>query len=163
MADLRSCLKDSGLKNVVTYIQSGNALFESPAKDKGKLASKVERILSERFSYTALVVLVSQNELESVLEKAPRGFGEDPETYRYDVIFLRPPFCAQEVLPTISLKQGVDEAFGHDCVLYFQRLISRATQSKLPKLTAHPAYKSMTVRSWNTTSKLHKLMMASST
>ena len=158
MADLRQCLEESGFKKVSTYIQSGNVLFESPARDPARVTGKIERALSARFGYTALIVLVSEDQLEAVMDGAPDQFGTDPGTYRYDVIFLRPPFQASKVLPTMKLKEGVDEAFANEHAIYCRRPISKASQSSLPKLIAHPAYKSMTIRNWNTTSKLHELM-----
>jgi len=158
MADLRRCFGDAGLENVSTYIQSGNVLFESSGRDAKALALTIESVLSERFGYTALIVLVSEEKLKAVVEGAPKDFGSDPGTYRYDVIFLRPPLRAPDVLPTVKLKPGVDEAFANDHVIYCRRLISKASQSQFPKLISHPAYKSMTIRNWNTTTKLHKLM-----
>lgn len=158
MAALRSCLEDCGLKNVTTYIQSGNVLFESPARDPARLASKIESVLSARFGYTALIVLVSEDQLAAVVEEAPDEFGTAPTEYRYDVIFLRPPHRARDVLSTLKLKEGVDDAFANDHAIYCRRLISKASQSHFPKLISHPAYKSMTIRNWNTTGKLHHLM-----
>jgi uncharacterized protein (DUF1697 family) len=43
-------------------------------------------------------------------------------------------------------------------VLYSSRLISRATQSRISRLVSMPIYKSMTIRNWNTTTKLLRLM-----
>jgi uncharacterized protein (DUF1697 family) len=158
MAELRECLEKAGFKNVSTYIQSGNVFFESSARDPERLATKIESFLSSQFGYTALIVLVSARQLERVIADAPEGFGTDPDAYRYDVIFLRPPIRAQDLLPTMKLKEGVDKAVASDDVIYCTRLISKATQSQFSKLASHPAYKSMTIRNWNTTTKLHQLM-----
>lgn len=158
MAELRRCLEDAGLKNVSTYIQSGNVLFESPARDPARLAGKIESALSAQFGYTALIVLVSGDQLVAVVDGAPDKFGADPAEYRYDVIFLRPPFRTRDVRSTLKLKEGVDEAFANDHAIYCRRLISKASQSQFPKLVSHPAYKSMTIRNWNTTRKLRELM-----
>jgi uncharacterized protein (DUF1697 family) len=158
MAELRRCLEDSGFKNVTTYIQSGNVLFESSVQDTARLARKLESILSAQFGYAALLVLVSQDKLENVVQGAPNDFGADPGTYRYDVIFVRPPLRAPDILPTLKLKAGVDEAFASDHAIYCRRLISKASQSHFSKVVSHPAYKNMTIRNWNTTSKLHQLM-----
>jgi uncharacterized protein (DUF1697 family) len=158
MAALRRCFEHCGLKNVATYIQSGNVLFESAERDPAGLAAKIESHLSAQFGYTALIVLISAHELAAVIEGAPDEFGADPAAYRYDVIFLRPPYRARDVLPTLKLNEGVDEAFANEHAIYCRRLISKARQSHLPKLVSHPAYRSMTIRNWNTTSKLHQLM-----
>jgi uncharacterized protein (DUF1697 family) len=158
MAELRRCFEQAGLKNVSTYIQSGNVLFENPARNPARLASRIESVLTAQFGYTAVIVLVSGDQLAAVVDGAPEHFGEDAADYRYDVIFLRPPFQAREVRSTLKLKEGVDEAFANDNAIYCRRLISKASQSHFPKLISHPAYKSMTIRNWNTTRKLHQLM-----
>jgi uncharacterized protein (DUF1697 family) len=159
MADLRLCLAGEALQNVRTYIQSGNVLFESrlPVRD---LSPMIEQAIESAFSYPGPVVVVSQKELGAVIEKCPPAFLADLGEYRRDVVFLKPPCRAQDVLPTVRLKGGVDQAFEGNSVLYFKRLISRASESYLPKVIANPAYKSMTVRNWNTTVKLHGLLTA---
>jgi uncharacterized protein (DUF1697 family) len=43
-------------------------------------------------------------------------------------------------------------------VLYCSRLISRATQSHLSRVVSMPIYQSMTLRNWNTTTKLLRMM-----
>jgi uncharacterized protein (DUF1697 family) len=45
-------------------------------------------------------------------------------------------------------------------VLYFSRLIAKATQIKLSKVASMPMYKSMTIRNWNTTTKLLSMLEA---
>ena len=84
----------------------------------------------------------------------PKGFGRYPTKYRYDVLFPREPLTPDEVLAQVSLREGVDEAHVGKHAVYFRRLISRATQSQLPKLIQKPVYKGLTIRNWNTTTKL---------
>jgi uncharacterized protein (DUF1697 family) len=54
----------------------------------------------------------------------------------------------------------VDTAAAGAHALYFRRLIARATQSKLGKLTSLPLYKEVTIRNWNTTTKLLEMATA---
>ena len=42
--------------------------------------------------------------------------------------------------------------------VYFRRLIAKATKSKLSRVVALPIYKEMTIRNWNTTTKLLSLV-----
>jgi uncharacterized protein (DUF1697 family) len=63
-----------------------------------------------------------------------------------------------EVHERVSLREGVDAAHKGEGVLYFSRLVSKLTQSHLPKIVALSAYQSMTIRNWNTTTKLLALM-----
>ncbi len=158
MAQLRACLEQLHLKNVSTYIQSGNVLFESSQKNPLQLSGVIENALTREFGFPSTVVVVSESQLERVTTQAPPEFGVQPALYRCDVAFLKPPIAAHEVLPTIRLRDGVDQAFAANDVIYFQRLIERASQSHLSKLVAHPAYRSMTLRNWKTTTGLHRLM-----
>jgi uncharacterized protein (DUF1697 family) len=158
MTDLKACFESVGLTDVVTYIQSGNVLFKSRDTDKTKLVKKIEKTLSERFNYQSRVVVITDQELKKVVASAPEGFGKEPEQYRYDVIFLKEPLTPTEAMKQVSTRAGVDNAYAGEGVLYFSRLISKATQSHLTKIISQPVYQSMTIRNWNTTTKLLALM-----
>jgi len=62
--------------------------------------------------------------MQDIVTQAPEGFGSDPATYRYDVIFLKEPLTSAEALQRVRVKEGVDQAFAGDGVLYTSRLIS---------------------------------------
>jgi len=158
MADLKTCFENMDFSNVLTYIQSGNVLFKSAEKDTAKLTKKIETGLSERFRYESRLVVISHKQLKQAVEEAPRGFGKDPEKFRYDVIFLKEPITPKEAMKSVSTKEGVDNAYTGKNVLYFSRLLSRATQSRLSRIASMPVYQSMTIRNWNTTTKLLALM-----
>jgi uncharacterized protein (DUF1697 family) len=160
MTDLKACFELHGFNSVSTYIQSGNVLFSSVDADQTKLASKVEEVLSKTFNYQSRVVVRSYKQMRAIVDQAPRGFGSDPATYRYDVIFLKDPLTAAEAMQKVTTKPGVDEAFAGKSVLYFSRLITKASQSHLTRIITLPVYQSMTIRNWNTTTKLRKLMEA---
>jgi uncharacterized protein (DUF1697 family) len=158
MTDLKACFENMGFSDVTTYIQSGNVLFKSAENDKVKLSKKIEKELSARFDYSARLVTVTHKELKKTVDAAPRGFGSKPEKFRYDVIFLKEPLTPKEAMKSVSIREGVDAAYTGTHVLYFSRLISRASQSYLTKIISLPVYQSMTIRNWNTTTKLLALM-----
>ena len=62
------------------------------------------------------------------------------------------------VVTTISTLDGVDTAEAGSSVIYFSRLIARASRSHLSKLVSMPVYKQLTIRNWNTTTKLLTLI-----
>ena len=158
MTDLKACFETMGFTDVATFIQSGNVLFKSIEKDKAKLTKKIEKTLSDSFNYKSLVVLTTYTQLETIVKTAPKGYGETPNEYRYDVLFLKEPFTAEEAIKTVKEREGVDHAYAGKGVLYFSRLISKAGQSYLTKIISLPVYQKMTVRNWNTTTKLFELM-----
>jgi uncharacterized protein (DUF1697 family) len=157
MTALKACFEAQGFDNVITFIQSGNVLFGATGS-KARLVEQVEAMLSATFKYAASVVLRSRKQLRDVVERAPPGFGTLPDGYRYDVVFLKEPLKASAAIDQVPTREGVDEVYAGTGVLYSSRLISRATQSRFSRIVSLPIYKSMTIRNWNTTTKLLRMM-----
>ena len=161
MADLKASFEDQGFRNVTTYIASGNVLFESAVRSAARLTQRIEDLLSAAFNhYQASLVLRTKAQMRSIVEQAPKGFGSQPSRYLSDVLFLKPPARASAVLDSLPTKEGVDQAHAGPGVIYWSRLASRASSSRISRVASMPIYKSMTIRSWSTTVKLQKLMEA---
>jgi uncharacterized protein (DUF1697 family) len=158
MTALKACFEKAKLQDVATYIQSGNVVFCAKEAAADVLCSRIERALSAAFGYEASVVLRSEKQMREVVARAPKGFGTQPDKYRYDVIFLKEPLTGPVALKSVAIAPGVDEASAGSGVLYFSRLISQASRSRLSKIVSSPIYKSVTIRNWNTTTKLLRLM-----
>ena len=150
MADLRVKFEEMGFSDVATYIQSGNVVFGA----KGTTAS-LEKKIEKEF---ATVVVLNKKEMKAVMDGVPKDFGKEPEKYRYDVIFLKRPLTMKAAMKEISAKEGVDDVWPGKGVIYFRRLISKASSSYLSKVVQKPAYKKMTIRNWNTTRKMWEMM-----
>jgi uncharacterized protein (DUF1697 family) len=161
MADLKACFDAQGLKDVATYIQSGNVVFSAAAKP-ADIARRLEAALHTTFDCRTKVVLRSQKEMAAIVGRAPKGFGKQPDKYRYDVIFLNAPLTAEAALAQVPTREGVDDARAGVGVLYFSRLVSKASQSKLSRVVSLPIYKEMTIRNWRTTTTLLQMMGAAS-
>ena len=158
MPALKASFEAGGLEEVATYIQSGNVLFQTARSSAAMLTRRIEEILSAAFDYRANVVVRSHSQVRAVVEGAPKGYGTDPATYLYDVIFLKEPLAAKTALKSVPTKEGVDEVYAGRGVLYCSRLRSRATQSQLPRLVSLPIYQSMTIRNWNTSTAHLRLL-----
>jgi len=160
MPALKACLEAAAFGNVATYIQSGNVLFEARG-ERAKLVATLERALSATFHpYDARVVLRSHAELTRIVREAPKGFGREPETYRYDVTYVREPLTAAKAIAVVPTNPDVDRVYAGPGVLYAARLIAKAAQSRLSRVVGLPIYKDLTTRNWNTTTKLLALMDA---
>jgi uncharacterized protein (DUF1697 family) len=158
MPALKACFEANGFEDVATYIQSGNVLFTSRATPAGELTRRIEAMLADAFDYVPTVVVRNRKQMRAIVEGAPRGFGSHPAKYRYDVIFLKEPLAARVAMKSVPTRPGVDEAHAGTGVLYFSRLTSKAAQSRLNKIISSPIYPSVTIRNWNTTTKLLELM-----
>jgi uncharacterized protein (DUF1697 family) len=158
MPALKASFEAGGFEEVATYIQSGNVLFQTARSSAAMLTRRIEEILSAAFDYRANVVVRSHSQMRAVVEGAPKGYGTDPATYLYDVIFLKEPLAAKTALKSVPTKEGVDEVYAGRGVLYCSRLRSRATQSQINRVPSLSIYQSMTLRNWNTTTKLLRMM-----
>jgi uncharacterized protein (DUF1697 family) len=153
MADLRRAFEEAGHGDVGTYIQSGNVIFTSSAP-KAILEADVENMLERRLGYPLVVVVRSLAQLRSVVDQAPDGFGAAPAKYHADAIFLRSPLTAGQVMKMVELRDGVDEAWPGRGVVYFRRLSAQRTKSRMARIVGTPEYALMTIRNWNTTTRL---------
>jgi uncharacterized protein (DUF1697 family) len=161
MKPLVALFEALGAEEVRTYVQSGNVVFSTTTSKQAELTGRIERMLRKTFShYDATVALRSRAQMRSIVERAPDGFGSEPTRYRDDVIFLMPPLTARAVVQSVPIKEGVDRIWAGTRVVYFSRLTSRATQSRLSRIISLPIYQQMTIRNWNTTTKLAELVKA---
>lgn len=159
MAALKKCLEDLGFVDVVTYIASGNVLVKSKLGAKQVKAS-IEGALPKHFkldSELIKVLVLTPAQLKTIITKKPRGFGEKPATYHSDVIFLI-DISSTKAMAAFSPKEGVDTIWKGTNVVYSQRLSAQRTKSRLNRVMMTPAYQSMTIRNWNTATKLLEIV-----
>ena len=157
MPALKECFEAGGFDDVGTYIQSGNVLFRASGSGR-VLETRIEKMLASTFDYKPVVVVRSRAQMRSIVDDAPKGFGTKPETYFSDVLFLKAPLTAATAIKQVSTREGVDEAYAGRGVLYFSRLTSMRSKSYLSKIASLPIYKSITIRSWTTTTRLVELL-----
>jgi uncharacterized protein (DUF1697 family) len=159
MAPLRQLLEELGYSNVVTYIASGNVILSS---DRGptEIKARIEEALTKTFrldSELIAVLVLTRVQVRAIVDGRPKGFGDHPETYHSDAIFLI-GIDAATAMPAFDPRPGVDRVWPGDGVIYSERLSSQRTTSRLNKVMSAPAYKSMTIRNWATTMALVRLL-----
>jgi len=157
MADLRSTFERVGFGKVSTYIQSGNVLFESDDA-RETLEDAIETMLAEQVGLPAMVVVRSRTQIRNVVHRAPPGFGSRPDEFHSDAVFLKKPLTPAQTMKVIEVREGVDRAWPGAGVVYFRRLSARRSQSKMSRIISTPEYALMTIRSWQTTTRLLELL-----
>jgi uncharacterized protein (DUF1697 family) len=125
-----------------------------------EIKREIEEALPKAFrldSDLISVLVLTRAQLRAVVDKKPKGFGEQPELYHSDAIFLI-GIDAADVMDAFDPRPGVDQVWPGKGVIYSQRLSAERTRSRLNKALSTPAYKSMTIRSWTTTQALLERM-----
>ena len=157
MTRLKQCLEELGYSSVSTFIASGNVILKSHQRPD-QTRNRIERALPTRFQLDSDLVralVLTPDQLRAVIDSKPRGFGEQPKKYHSDAIFLI-GIDSTQAMSAFSPREGVDKVWPGNGVIYSQRLSSLRTKSRLNRVLATPQYKFMTIRSWNTTTKLHE-------
>ena len=108
MEDLRRVLESSGFKNVQTFIQSGNVIFESGEIDREALTTKIEKKLLKAFGHDVTVVLQTAAELEAILKLNPfRKIKPGADVMKF-VALLRAEPESNTKLPLVSSTEKLE-------------------------------------------------------
>ena len=161
MAALRELLESHGHTRVSTYIASGNVILSSD-RSAASIKRELEDALPRAFkldSELIAVLVLTRAKLRAIVRDRPNGFGDEPDTYHSDAVFLLGIDTAT-ARKVFDPRPGVDAVWPGKGVIYSQRLSAQRTKSRLGRIVGTPAYKSMTIRNWATTVALLERMEA---
>ena len=71
MNELRESLKKLRLSNVITYLNSGNIIFETNENNKTKLMKQLKQHIKDTFTLDIPVFIIEIKELEELLNNEP--------------------------------------------------------------------------------------------
>ena len=87
MVDLKALFESLGLRDVVTYIQSGNVLFKSELKPED-LVKKIHSAIQNQFNLSIAVQVLSVDELQNIYENNPFLAKQSGDISKLHVTFL---------------------------------------------------------------------------
>ena len=119
MSDLRAIFESLVLTEVVTYIQSGNVLFDSKDGDPEHLARLVEKKLESALGYQVPVFLFTRGQLEDAAAHNPFDPDRREKEQHCHLMFLsREPDTAHRA--ALMTLEGDEYSFSiHGKVLYY--------------------------------------------
>lgn len=154
MEDLRAIFSDMGFKNVQTYIQSGNVIFETPAQDANKLAVKIQKGLVKALGYEVPTVVRTSEAFKNIVIQNTFARLKAPKGSKNYVAFLSAAPTTEQVDFLHSLNSAVDLFHVNGTELY---LIIDETKGKSVFTNVFVEKKLKmyaTTRNWNTVCKL---------
>ena len=157
MKQLKTCFETAGFKNVSTYINSGNVLFETSEKSKKTIVACIETGIETTFGFPVRVIIRTNKNIANVLNSVPRTWKNDVEQ-KTDVLFLRDGYARSHSLSLIQHNQQVDTLKDVDGAIVWRVMKKDYTLSGMNKLIGTEIYKNMTARNINTVRKLSALM-----
>ncbi len=155
MADLRTALEKNNFKNIKTYIQSGNVIFETE-KSKNIVAKLVSDSIYDAFNLKISVIILTKSKLSSVVKNNPFTKEKNIDIKKIYVTFLNKE--PKDLSKFTAFNFDEDRYSFDKDILYLYckngagktKLTNRAIENKL-SVTA-------TTRNWQTTNKLLNLL-----
>ena len=117
MAELRSILNKTALKNVSTYIQTGNIIFQTSESDKTLLEELIHSEIKQYFGFEVDVLIVSNKDIQRILNDCP--FSNDIKEKSYFMMLHDIP--TEEMIKIASEKIYEEEDYKiiNDCIYYY--------------------------------------------
>ena len=69
MADLKLALQDAGFENIITYIQSGNLVFESKHTDTISIQNTIQKVIFDKFQFQVPTIVLTKAELQTIINQ----------------------------------------------------------------------------------------------
>ncbi|MXN90553.1 DUF1697 domain-containing protein [Flavobacterium sp. Sd200] len=162
MDALKKLMHAEGYKNVETYIQSGNVVFESEETSKPKIAKDLEMLMYKEYGHNVGIFVFEEAEVAKAIANNPYTSAE-PEPSgikKFHVAFLTGEPTVQGMDQMKKYNRSDDEFKTIGAVLYL-KLAQSAADSKLTNafIESKLGLKS-TVRNWNTTLKMLEMLQA---
>lgn len=157
MKDLAGIFTALGCRDVRTYIQSGNVVFNASAKIAAQVPAAVSKEVQDRFGITAPIVMRTVEEMSAVLQNNP-FLAQGAEEKALHVSFL-----ADAALPANIAKLDPNRSEGDSFAvvgreIYFH-LPNGMARTKLTSQYFDSRLKTIgTARNWRTVQQLYALM-----
>lgn len=153
MVDLRDVFTDLGFRNVSTYINSGNVIFESAKKPN---VANIEQALAQTFGFELRIVLRSKENILHLARGIPMSWHNNQDE-KTDILFLWQDFDSKDSLDLVNATP-VDTLRYIDGAIVWHIKKKDYNKSGMNKFIGTPLYKNMTARNINTVRKLAELM-----
>lgn len=154
MANLRDTLTKEGFSDVRTYIQSGNVIFKSGTTNTAELAEQIKSYINKDFGMSVDVVVFSKTEWQLIISSAPKWWGDD-KTWKHNLLILIRSSDMSEAIEALgNLKPEIESVEPGKGVLYQSMSFEKFGRTSSSKLVLLPVYKKMTIRNFNTATKL---------
>jgi uncharacterized protein (DUF1697 family) len=159
MNDLKQVFIEAGCKDVRSYIQSGNVIFEAPEGDMESRIQVIQDKLCELLVTEATVMYRTLHEIEDIIRTAPfKDIEIETDTKLYVTFLSKKPSC-KPALPLLSPKEALEAVKVKNLEVF---VVSRKKKNGfygfpnnfIEKEFGGPA----TTRNWTTVTKIAKLL-----
>ncbi|MBU0485069.1 MAG: DUF1697 domain-containing protein [Proteobacteria bacterium] len=155
MASLRSLIENIGFRNVATYLNSGNVIFDSELP-KREIESSIEESLAKLIGQKIPVLVKSSSELDLITNSIPAEWQND-DLQKTDVAYLFKEADNEKTLVSLPVRREFPDVRYVEGALFWNVSRKNYNKSQLNKIIGHVLYEKMTIRNINTARQLARL------
>lgn len=155
MKELVALLQNIGSQNVKTYIQSGNAVFQSEEEDASLLSNRISAAIKKNHGFEPRVILLELEEMEKAVGSNPFPEAEsEPKSLHLHFLTSAPKDPDYATLERIKSDR---ERFALKDGVFYLHAPDGIGRSKLAVNTEKLLGVSMTGRNWRTVRKIMEM------
>jgi uncharacterized protein (DUF1697 family) len=157
MPDLKYLYETLNFRHVLTYVQSGNVVFDTSEKDISGVSSLIESNILKSFGFFVPVVIRDKNDFNKIISHNPFLIDRNEDPAKLHVTFLLNPPSASDLAKLPSSPNESDEFIlkGKEIFIFCPdgygrtKLNNNFFEKKLNTVA--------TTRNWNTVNALYKM------
>lgn len=160
MADLREHLAELDFKNIKTYIQSGNILFQYPETDIHELEQLIKDKIKEKYDFDVPTMVKTPADFKYVIDNNPflRVAENDPKHMHITFLGTTPSTDQIEHLATYEFPN--EEYALENLHIYFHAPKGYGRAKMNNNFFEKKLKVAATTRNWKTVNKLYELSLA---
>ena len=155
MKKLKTLLEEIGLRNVVTYLNSGNAIFES-SLSTANLTNLIGKTLEKEFGQKIPILIKTSVDMVNIAKSIP-DYWKNDETQQTYIAYLFSDIATPELINELPIKkQYMEIKYAHGALIWNIKK-ENYNKSQITKIAGHSSYSKMTTRNANTARKLAEM------
>jgi uncharacterized protein (DUF1697 family) len=157
MADLMKILEYIGFTNIKTYIQSGNAIFESEESNKRMMEAQIGQEIKNKIDHEIVVIVKTMDELRRIVASHP--FEDSGDQDKLYVTILSHDPAAPDIEILMETMNEIDRHVVENRAVYSYYGEGYGTSKRSNNFIEKILKVSATTRNWNTMKAIYELAM----
>lgn len=159
MANLKEVFITEGFTNVITYLNSGNVIFESEERNTSNLKHLIESLIESHFELSIPVLVIDQIGLSYLVHNAPAWWNTFDKSRYVTLLLMIPPVSSEEVFNDLDKwDPNIETVEVTNSGIYWSFILDDYTKTAYYKLASKEISKHITIRTINTIVKLLSIM-----
>ncbi|MDJ0645424.1 MAG: DUF1697 domain-containing protein [Flavobacteriaceae bacterium] len=157
MVELKASFETLGLKDVITYIQSGNIIFKSEENNTVKLESSIHEMLLDDYGFDVKVLVLTPDQMHYAATNNPYEKDSTRDPKKFYVVFLKEKPLQENITVLATYDYSPEEYVLDDKLIYYYAAKGAANAKMSTNFFENKLKVSASARNWRTVNKLVEL------